>query len=64
MTGCNIFTTPQPLIGHFFTVRATEALISCIQVLPFQCATMYYTRPTEPTDQGQHVASDTVLYYS
>lgn len=49
------------LTGHFFTLRATQALISCIGVLPFHCATMYYTRPAEPTDQGQHVASDMVL---
>jgi muramoyltetrapeptide carboxypeptidase LdcA involved in peptidoglycan recycling len=38
-----------------------NTLISCIGVLPFHCATMYYTRPAEPTDQGQHVASDMVL---
>jgi len=45
----------------FFNLRATQALISCIGMLPFHCAKMNYTRPTEPTDQGQHVANDTVL---
>lgn len=56
-----IHYTIASLIGHFFTLITPQALISCIRVLPFHCAMMYYTRPAEPTDQGQHVARDTVL---
>jgi len=42
-----IHYTTASLIGHFFTLRASQALISCIGVLPFHCATMYYTSPAE-----------------